>query len=258
MASIGTFTLSAQSADKVEKVTVKYQVRVGGDGVFATTLRPEYVESLKAFGATLATNRMRNEGYFSATTLKDLHKEIKDCLEECVSRTLVKSEIVLKYAMATACSFGLTLDGKIIPNLGWTEDGEIDKKTWWLGGNVPTHAARLRPTGVEFYVKASVKNTYEYKSGAVRIEYQDAHAFGGNKFTGEGQYYLRWLANITSTKPPSTVRMREILYTEKAAKFFVDIYRKLCKMAHALAQFENEDFISELIETGKSPLILEE
>jgi len=45
--------------------------------------------------------------------------------------------------------------------------------------------------------------------------------------------------------------MMEMEYTEERAKFFVEMFKSICKMAHMVAQFIEPEEIIKLAESGK-------
>ena len=250
MARLGIHTILVTSEDREEKLEVKFVVNVNTEGLFTTTLDEKDVRIIKTYGVELDTNGRQGGrfGFFSGNTLKELCISIKEVLEVCLSRELIESKIVLRYTLSTACSFGFTKDSKIIPNMGWTIDGAPDLERHWQSGTVDTHATNQRPTGIQLYVRPYIKETYQYKSGDRRIKYQHTTVFGSSQFD-DNQYHLQWLEAICSTTRPKDGTLQEIDYTEERAKFFVDLYKSLCLIAHKIAKFENPQEMIQLIES---------
>lgn len=239
-----------------ESLTVTVDIYVDASYMFTATLSPEDAVLIKGYGVELKTNGRRNgrEGYFASQTKEGLIQDIRGILKECLSKEVIKTEYVLRYAIWTACSFGFTTDDKIIPNMGWRHDGEPDKARGWQHGTELTHAANRHPSGILFYARPYVKETIRYRKGN-KVEYHETSAFSARKVTPDN-YYLRWLEATCSTDKPKNATLREIPCTEKNAKFFVEMYKAICRLAHTLAQFGDPEAMLDLIESG-GPSLLE-
>lgn len=254
MPSLGKHKIRVGERD--DYLQMDFIIYVNAEGLFTTLLSKELADTLEAANIELSYSRSKRDrkGYFESKTKEGLLLQIKKVGEEYCSREMVKEEIVLKYSIASYCSFGFTVDDKIIPNLAWHKDGKIDQHRDWQQGTVYTHAAKKRPTGVLFYVKPYWKRVYSYKSGKSKTEYTALSPFGGSEVKDDKRYYLKYLEAICSTSPPSDGRMKEIPYTEDRAKFFVNLFKQLCKLSHMIAQFEEPERMIELIESGNNLL----
>lgn len=252
--------ITIESEDKQEKLTVEYDVKVNASGIFTTTLKPEDAEKIQSYGVVIHSNGRRGSraGYFESETFAGMALVVSNLLKECLSRTLIKSEIVLRYSIETMASFGLTTNNVIIPNLAYCEDGRPDLNKHWQGGTVSIHAATPSPMGILFYIKPFIKNTYQYKSGKSRVEYISSSAFGNGaaQYEGDEYKYLRWLISIPVIAPPREGKLMEIEYNEERAKFFVDLFKSICTMAYKVTQFIEPEKMIELIES-KGTLILD-
>ncbi len=228
---------------------VSYDVNVNVEGEFTTTLKQEDVKIIESYGVNLKTNGRSNgrKGYFKASTLWDLKTEIKTTLEQCYHRKLKEQKTVIRYRIDSACSFGFSLNGSIIPNLGWGYDGQPDLKTGWQDGVTRSNAAWPEPAGVQFYVEISDKKTWTYPKGNEKTTY-DSIKESDYK---QNCYYLHWLNNIRSIRQPKGGSLREIDYTEERARFFVDFYKAICKLAMTVKQFEEPEAIIQLAESGR-------
>lgn len=164
---------------------------------------------------------------------------------------MISEEIVLRYNLRTCASFGFTLDGQIIPDLGWDHDGEIDRDRYWQSGTVDTHSRNPQPTGVQFYVKPIYKRIYKYRSGKEITEYERIE-IEPDKDNPQTNYYLAWLSHIRSTHPAGS--LEEIPYTEQRAKFFVELYKSFCTMASFIAKFEKPEEMVKLADSGQKLL----
>ncbi len=238
--------------DRSFYMELEFVVNVSADGYFTTTLKEEDVKTIQSFNVDLYSNGRRNsrKGFFQSKTKEGLLKEVREVLEKCMSRTLIDEKIILRYSFCTVASFGFTLDGKIVPNMGWSLDGELDQDLYWQNGTVNSHATNRHAVGVQMYIKPFFKRTYKYLDDREKVEYVEFTAFGGDA-SKENQYYLAWLENICSTKPPEHGKIQEIDYTEDRAKFFVNMFKSLCQLAHNIANFTEPENLTKLIESGK-------
>jgi hypothetical protein len=258
MGRLKTETIVRHSADMKEFMKVSFTVNVTTEGQFSTTLKPEDVDTIEAAGVSLEhhRNRMNNKGFFDAPTLSALNLQVAEVLDECLSRVLESEVIIIRYAIRSTCSFGLTVDGEIIPNLNWETDGEVDQQKGWQDGSHSTHSASPAATGVLFYAKPFVKRSFRYKSGDVRVEYGNIEEWDhhGNTETptDETNYNLRYLDTIAATVPPSGYKVRtvEMDYNEDRAAFFVKLYKGLCKLAFMLGTLHDKDKMIQMIESG--------
>ena len=250
MARVGKEKVRVGERD--EYMEVEFVVFVNADGEFTTTLNESDVDMIKRLNVDLRSNSRRGsrDGYFHDMTKNGLINQISNILKQCMSRTLVDEKIIIKYSLCTVASFGFTLDGGIVPNMGWSLDGPLNQELYWQKGTYETHASRTAAIGVQMYVKPYFKRTYKYLNGKEKIEYSQLTAFGGSSVENEN-YYLKYLEAICSTSKPEHGTLCEMDYTEDRAKFFVELFKSLCKLAHTIAQFEKPDELTKLIETGK-------
>lgn len=233
-------------------IHVEFDVNVNVDGLFTTTLKPQDVELIESYKIELATNKRSGgrTGYFSSETKKGLIQEVRLVLETCMSKELIEEKIVLQYSFYTCASFGFALSGEMVPNMGWSLDGELNQELYWQNGTANTHSSNPQPVGVQMYIKPCFKRKYQYLNGVVKEEYSEFSPFGGSSVE-DNRYYLKWLEGICSTRPPDHGRIKEIEYTEERAKFFVQMYKAICKLAYNIAQFEEPEKLIELADSGK-------
>tara|TARA_R110002049_G_scaffold224712_4_gene396519 strand:+ start:13373 stop:14146 length:774 start_codon:yes stop_codon:yes gene_type:complete len=233
-------------------IDIEFIVCVSVEGMFTTTLDEADVKIIESYNVSLYTNGRRNarKGFFEANTKKELLLDIKLVLEKCFSRNLISEKIILKYAFATCASFCLTTEKEIIPNLGWSKDGSVDRVLGWQNGTISSHAANPHAIGVQMYVKPYHKRVYSYADGTEKTEYDVFSPFGGSA-VDDTKYYLKWLKQICSTTPPNGTPTKEMEYTEERAKFFVNMFKSLCKLANSIANLGSPDELVKLIDTGK-------
>lgn len=238
--------------EKDDYFEIYFDINVNVEGEFTTTLRESDVKIIESYGVQLETNGRSNgrPGFFKAWTKKELLADINDVVQQCYHRTLKEEKIVLQYCLDSVCSFGFTKDGVIIPNLGWHDDGSPDTDTGWQDGVSSSSATWPKPAGIQFYVKPSFKRTWVYPKGKTKIDYEPLSPFGGSDVKDDSRYYLRWLEGLTALKPANST-LREIDYTEERAKFFVDFYKGICKLAMTVKQFEEPQALIDLAESGR-------
>ncbi len=238
--------------DSDDYLEIEFEVSVNVEGEFTTTLNQADADIINTYGIELKTNGKRNgrQGFFKSDTKSDLVKQVHSVLEQCYSRTIEEEKIVIRYAIETACSFGLSLAGDIVPNLSWSRDGKLDQETYWLNGTRLTSATTPAPSGIQFYVRPAKRIVWKYLNGRTKVEYQDCSLFGAS-IANEDQYYLAWLEGIASMSKPGYASLKEMDYTEERAKFFVEMYKSICKMANSIAQFIEPEALIQLAESGK-------
>lgn len=238
--------------DRSFYMEVEFSLNVNSDGYFTTTLKEEDVKIIQSYGINLYSNGRSNsrKGFFMNKTKEGLLIEIKEVLEKCMSKTLVEEKIILRYSFCTVASFGFTIDKKIVPNMGWGLDGKLDNDLYWQSGTLQASAQRPEAIGIQMYIKPFFKRKYKFLDNREKIEYKEFTPFGSN-IANENQYYLLWLENICGTKPPEGGKIQEIDYTEERAKFFVEMYKSLCKLAYSIKHFVKPEEIIKLIENGK-------
>lgn len=260
MARLGKFSIKVKTESTEEKRhyrVVDFVINVNMEGLFTSTLDEDQAFELEQSGIVLGHSGRRNSriGYFQDNTKDGLIKQISDCYKEMYSRELVEETKILRYCIATNASYGFTEDGIIIPNLAWTEDGKPDMTRHWQGGTISSHASDPHPTGIQLYINPLYKRVYKYKSGKNVTEYERDRRTAHHTDVGKEEYNWCWLANIMSTMPSRDGKMREIEYTEQRAKFFVDMYKTLCKMASVIAKFEEPEEMKKLADSGGKLLL---
>ena len=255
MARLGKFRIRVDTEGSKEDQNyriVEFVINVNMEGEFTTTLDADLVFEFEQAGISLTSNGRANgrDGFFSAKSKDDLCKQISEVYQEMYSRELIEEKRILRYQLATTASYGFTVDGAIIPNLSWEEDGVVDMEKHWVGGTVSSHSASPQPTGVQMYIKPLTKLVYKYRSGKEVVEYKKDFRTAHHTDVLNSEYHWCWLANIVSTIPSRSGTMREIDYTEETGKFFVTLYKTLCQMASLIATFEQPEKMKKLIASG--------
>jgi len=244
MAKLGKREVVAVSDDRRMRMSVEFDVTVNKEGLFTTTLPEDEVEKIKDLGVELSTNGRRNgrEGFFAGPDLSKLLDDIHRVLCQCVSRELLSEEIMIKYGIVSVCGHWLTVDGDIIPNGAWTEDGQPDEDTYWVHGTKAASSTDRLAPGVMFCAQPIVRSIYRYKNGEEKTvnEVISVSSLKETDFYNEEKYYsLRWLANIPNIRMPKEADVQYIDFTPERGEFFVNFYKAMCKFGTALAVLED-------------------
>lgn len=230
---------------------IEFVVNVNVEGEFTTTLSEEDVLFIKSCGVILMQNRAGREGFFYDQTKSGLSKKVNDVFEQCYSREMIEEKIVLKYSFVTVGDYGLSMSGEIVPHLAWKLDGNLDLDTYWQHGtNIGSNTFTIS-TGVRMYISAQYKRTYKYLKGDNKIEYK---SISMHNEPDKEKYNLSFITSLNHQSIPKYGKVQEMDYTEERAKFFVDMYKNLCKLSNAISKFVEPDKLIELINSGKSLL----
>lgn len=234
--------------EKFKKNDLKfsYSINVDKEGNFTTTLPSEIVNLFKKANIDLKRNRLRNEGFFSASTLKELEQQISDIVAEYYSRECIESKIVIKYIVQTTCAYCHNTKGDIVPNGApeWTESKEYH----WCQGTIDQHSNQPKPYGIRVFARAYTKEVYKYKSGAIKTEYLYLHP---EKEDGQYLYHLNEFCSIAE---PAGEKCKEIDYSEDVAEFFVVLLTSICKINDAIKDKLEPEKIKEIAQNKQKLL----
>ncbi len=250
MAKVKTERFSFDGSVRNE-VQFSTDINVSKEGLFSTTLPKDIVELLESAQINTGSNQLKNKGYFTNTTYGGLVSEIRNCVKEFLSKTLIGERIVIKYAIKTSCAYVLDIDGCVVPNAGkeWTrlEERAIND---WKNGTVSQHAANCRPFGIEVYAKPYLRKEFKYGSGQIKIEYEYISA-SYYITSDENDFYLRWLGGVTTIAVPDESHLQEIDYSEEVAKVFVDMLKGICVLNEKIKDFLTPESIKIIANSGK-------
>lgn len=244
MAKVSTerFRIEAEG-NKELFLDFKIDINVTKDGMFSATLPKEVVEEFKKSQIDLATNRARNEGYFSDWSMEQLKQQIIGKCNHLLSRELIAEKIIIKYSIQTMASYVIDKDGDIFPN------GVYENVTGWRDGTKILSSTDQSPFGILIYAKPFYRRDYRFKNGAIKTEYEGFNPFGsGTVQEDESNKYLCWLQGLTSISPSGETQ--EIDYTEDTAKFFVDAIKAICRINEKLKDIISPEKIKEIVEKG--------
>lgn len=214
------------------KLKFSYEISVGKDGLFATTLPKEVVDSMQKAGIKLARNRLNNYGYFEDNSLTGLKNQVQVDVEKYSKRELVSVKTVLLYSIETNCHYCKTKVGEIVPNGRWQqkEDGEYK----WIEGSKGRSMMSAEPYGFFCYVEPKLLNTWKFPDGEYYKEYLSIP--DGNKDKN-----LDWLNSVVHMGKTNYSEPKEIDYTPELGKFFKSIIIYVCQMNEKLKELFTED-----------------
>jgi hypothetical protein len=217
---------------KEDALKIKFDISVDKEGFFATTLSSDIVQMFKNAGIDMSKNRMGNDGYLVSNTKEGLIREVSNIAKEFMSRECIEDIVVIRYLIQTQCTYALTKDGDIVPNMTDEFGGEK-----WIEGTIQTHAQKPTAYGVQIYVNPCVKKTYRYLSGKTKVEYDKFSPFGSSYVKDKKKAAnLYWLEQVCSMALPqdgfgsNSKDLKEMLYTEERAAFFVNLIKSICMM----------------------------
>lgn len=197
-----------------ENLKFTYQVNVDKEGNFTTTLPEDVVSKMRKVGMSLGHNRLYNEGYFSALSLEELNKQVKESVDKFSKKELIEEKVILKYSIDTVCTYCKTKDGKIVPNGYWAT--EIDGEYNWTNGTKEVHATSSRPFGFNCYVEPIKIKVWKFPDGEIKKEYLHT-----NNRDFDYDETLNWLDSICGIAPDGDYK--EIDYTPEIGLFFKNL-----------------------------------
>ena len=229
-------------------------VSVTVDGVFRCTVPEELnlvIENLlkaKAF-PSVGFNPFTSAALYKGKPIKSYvaGKELHKC-EELIKKAGedfvvcdVKEELVIRYKVDTKTAYFKNSDGRIFPNGCDKEAGYADNSGKWCGTVTSNQVVNVYSVG--FAAHPYLKTTYTRNSG-VKVEYKH-HSLYRDK---DGPYWalLKGFNHISlgynqfghSRNDPS---IKEIPYTEEAAKFMYETMLGLCYLSDRIETFFGDD-----------------
>lgn len=231
-------------------------VSVTKEGLFTTTLPEDAVNKLLDYGVSMSKNRQGREGYFSAKTLDDLRKDIRNFMEEALSRELIQEETVIKYQIKTAGSCYIDSDGEILPNGGWTKDRL--KEGHWAKFTEYSDAMHMQQAKIQVWVGVYDRKRYRFKSGK-EIEDLKRRRCEINR-TQEEKTNLNWLCDQVCMVADGTYRgdvsrLQEVPATEENAAIFVKIMKFIYMANQLFTELSYQENLLAFIEANR-PLAL--
>lgn len=200
-----------------ENLSFNYDVNIDKQGDFTTTIPKEVVEKLMSIGVKLNQNRRYNYGYFSAESLRELEKKVKETADKYSRKELVDEKIVIKYAVDTVCSYCKGVSGNLYPNGGWEQDAEGDENSYhWVEGTKKNH--NFGPYSFEIAFEIKKVKTWVFPNGEKSKEYLRLE-----ESEIKNDELLHWLNSLCSLGLISSSSVKEIEYTKEIGLLFRDM-----------------------------------
>lgn len=229
------------------------KININQEGLFTAYLPEDIVKLFDDAGVDLDWNpaRRTRSGFFSSQTMQGLLSDVQERTAEYFSREMIEDKIVIRYDIQTTCSYCLSVDGAIVPNgrPEWVLSDSYD----WLQGTVEQNSNKRHPYGILIYAIPAKRRTYKYKSGKEKTEYEELYT---NSMDKDQEGFLYHLASFVSMKPPGGwhSKLKEIDYTEDAAKFFVNLLTNICRLNERIKDMLDPKSLMKLIESGQKLL----
>lgn len=238
MPSLGTVQIMARSSDGVgEPFKVRSAVSVNQDGVFSFTIPDELITTALQmakqrleFSVKLARVNHMIEGRDKAK----VESFIKDIIRAYLTCEVTR-ETVICYRTDAKVAYWKKRDGTIVPSGGC--DPEHREFNGWHGSlNANNHSSTyLVGVAARVYVKVTAHRSSGDEINYERYKEVDHHnptanwAEKLNAFTGVGfgDYEIE--------------RLKQIPYTEEAAKFFHDTMLAMCVLAERISNFFGDE-----------------
>lgn len=226
------FKFVSSAGDVLEFVS---EVSVDGEGLFGVTAPDELEDTLR--GVVKARAQEGLSAYRAAKNLRIYGPTLQACKDTIIraGKEFVSCEIttekVILYNSETSVCYSKTDNGVICPN-GYSPDGAPSQHCGTL------HAANHdRFYRVGFAAVVMDKVTHKSSSNT-KIEFKRAADQGGMHCYPETYHDKLNAFCGLNIHPPS---MKEIPYTEEAAKFFYEIMIAMCSLADRLTGFIGDD-----------------
>lgn len=187
------------------------------------------------------------------STFEKLKEEAHKRFRDYFSKELVESKILIKYQIATSCSYWKSREGSIFPNGGYERERDAmigvpssHDSDWhgWQETIVESNAASPKPYGFQIFTIAVKREIFKYKSGNTwvkdtKINSQDAAELGDEP--------LLFLTSIVANTTVSYgIGMQEIEYSTEVGMFFVSLYRSIFDINEKVRDFTTPEKIKQI------------
>lgn len=224
----------------------EYTISVDSQGIFSTVLPIDVVKELELVGIQLGENRRsKKKGWFFGSSLTELQSKIGTVMDQYFSKTLVSEEKVIRYQIATNCSYMIDPVHGLIPN------GELRSTPgyqWFHGNDKRDHA----PMGFNIYVNVSVKKTYKFLNGS---EHYDYTTIPSNIKDHRSTTDLDWLSCLYHPKSIQGLPLQEIPANSENCRFFVNMVKGMYMLNEQVKHFFDPDNLQKIAKTGKLPTL---
>lgn len=281
MAKVSTVSFHAESP--VAKISVRADVTVDSTGVFKVTMPEEYAKDLVE-----AAHRLREidrngppnlrrwqeieieyvgvKRRLASKTLKVLDEFVRAIAKDYVACE-IKDELAILYGSNITAHFFLGKNGVIYPNGAYASIAKVEGE--WGGSEAKSggyfsddHHGEYK---VGFAARVVTKRTYVRLSGS-KTAYLDEDGVESHHGTDQS-----WRAKLDAFNHMSVLgrsimtrheagfdkasNMREVPYTEEAAKFFYEVVIGICALANRIDTFFKDDKrLIEAISSGQKLL----
>lgn len=241
--------------DRELLLSFKFDISVTSKWIFTTTIPQEIVKIFESALIDLKCNLRWNYWYFENETCQWLIELVQKVSNEYSNKTLIEEKIVLKYIIATTCTYSFSAKWDIVPNCSgnWIDTEDYQWHSWTEN----IHANQRNAFWLQVYVKPYYKRKYQYKSWKIKTTYKSFSAFGlGDASKGDDTFYLRWLEWLNSISTPKDWSwvLKEIDYSEKTAKVFVDMIKSICNVNEKIKDFIDPEGIKKLANSSQKLL----
>ena len=243
------------------------EIHVSTDGEFSCTV-PEYlVEALAAVGRQRSTpghalyvKKLKVNHRAFGPSKAELLRFVDEAYRQH-HRAEVRTELVICYDWYAEVNYWLNPDGTMAAN-GSMPDA-VHRNADGSGGNWAVNHLRngsmisanetAKHFSVGVYAAIHKRVTYSRASGDT-VKWEHVTQFGTQASIGEWGQKLRGLCGISPPKSPD--RLRQLPYTEEAARFFYESMMAMCEMGRRFqAFFGDEANVLAAIE-GRGPALL--
>lgn len=244
-----------------ENLSFKYDVSIDQLGNFTTMMPEDVVKKLESIGVKLNTGsgrRRHKKGFFSATSLQELEKKVKETADKYSRKKLVSEKIIIRYAVDTRCSYCRSANGNIYPNGGLEQDAEgYDKGYHWINGTKDTHGFNTGPYSIEIAFEIKKVRTWEFPSGEQTKEYDRLEESEAKKDDA-----LFWLHSLCGLTLSSDNTAKEIEYTKDIGFLFKNMVLFIFNINERIRSIFGEEFDLTKIEplrlTDGNPLLMKD
>ena len=219
-----------------DKLEFEYFVNISKEGLFTAYLPEEIITKLESSGIKIGHGRGGRKGYFEAQSLKEIEENISKIIQKFSEKKLVSSKIVLRYEIITACAYGKTEKGEIVPNGYWQKRIDKTDKYEWLGGTKQLNSNDSEPFGFQIYVEPQRLNVYIFPDKTEHKEYVNIE----DEDIKEGST-LDWLNSICGMRSQEDDNIKDIDYSEEIGLFFKNVILYICNLNENLKKVFGEE-----------------
>ena len=229
-----------------ENLSFKYDVSVDKQGNFTTTIPKEVSEKLMSIGIKLNTSRRQNPGFFSAESLMELEKQVKEVADKYSKKKLVSEKIIMRYSVDTRCSYCRSAKGNIYPNGRWEEDAEGHENSYhWIESSLKQSAMNCGPFALEVAFELVKRRIWQFPNKETTTEYE---RLGESDLKKDG--VMDWLHALCGIDFAHN-NAKEIEYTNEIGLFFKNMMMFIISINERICQVFGGEFDLSKIEPLK-------